>query len=133
MTWNGQNRTVTGAGLQPLSRIVGMAVYGFDGAVRPGEREARRLRRALKHRRLICLRRQPASVDGTRRLAADLCGAELGGVLAAPANLRLGDGIGFADRDLQSRLGDVRPEFAYRHRWQAGDVLIWTRRLALIG
>ena len=133
MSWNGENRTTTGAGLQPLGRIVGMAVYGLDARLPPGEREARRLRRALKHRRLLCLRRQTLTLAGARQFAAALeCGADAS-VLAAPANGEAGDSVSFVDRDLAARLGEARPEFAYRHRWQSGDVLIWTRRLALVG
>lgn len=133
MAWDGRNRTQVGAGFSPLGRTIGMAVYGLDLFTPPPPKETRRLRRALKHRRLLCFRKQRIGPDVARRFVLELGVAGVGGSLAAPANGVDGDGVSFVDRDLLARMGDAMPDFTYRHFWQEGDVLVWSRRLALHG
>ena len=131
MDWNGSNRTHVGAGYAPLGRIIGMAAYGFDIEAAIDGREARRLIRSLKHRRLVCFRRQKATLAAAKVFARQLNSVEIGGVLLAPANLDDRAEVSFVDSALHRRLGGARPEFTYRHDWRAGDVLVWTKRLAM--
>lgn len=131
MTWNGQNRTETGAALRPLGAVIGMEAYDAALAEPMPERERRRFARALRHRRLICLRRQPMSANALRTFADSLDAGEISGVLAAPANAGDRQSVAFIDQQLLGRAGALRPEFIYRHIWRPGDVLVWTKRLTL--
>lgn len=132
MHWNGQNRTETGASLRPLGTTIGMEAYGVDPALGISEREGRRLARALRHRHVLCLRRQIVSSAEMHRYLEPLNMDFPVSVLAAPANLTTNTEIAFIDQDLSTRTGGPRPEFIYRHNWRAGDMLLWTSRLALI-
>jgi len=137
MPWRGGNRTQTGAGISPLSRSIGAALWGFDARGPRPERETRRLIRTLRHRRVACIRRAGVSRAEAEELAASLSeldpNLKIGGVLLAPANLAERAEVVFVDRGLLTDVGAARPEFAYRHVWRAGDVLIWSDRLVLSG
>jgi alpha-ketoglutarate-dependent taurine dioxygenase len=131
MRWNGQNRTETGAALRPLGAVVGVEAYDAVLGHPMPERECRRFARALRHRHLICLRRQDTSASRIKAFAESLDAGEIGGVLAAPSNTSERQSIAFIDQQLLSRAQTMRPEFIYRHQWRAGDVLVWTARLKL--
>ncbi len=131
MLWNGQNRTETGASLKPLSAVIGIEAYDAALTSPMPERERRRFARALRHRHLICLRRQAHSAAILRAFTASLSDETFGGVLAAPANLSEQQRIAFIDQHLLDRARTMRPEFIYRHAWRAGDVLVWTNRLKM--
>jgi alpha-ketoglutarate-dependent taurine dioxygenase len=131
MLWNGQNRTETGASLKPLGAVIGIEAYGAVLTSPMPEREGRRFARALRHRHLICLRRQDQPAAVLKAFAESLSDETIGGVLAAPANLNQQQSIAFIDQHLLDRARTIRPEFIYRHAWRIGDVLIWTHRLKL--
>lgn len=131
MLWNGENRTATGASLRPLGAVIGVEVYDAVLTAPMAERERRRFSRALRHRHLICLRRQDQSSASLKAFAESLSDGTIGDVLAAPANLSERQTIAFIDQHLLDRARTIRPEFIYRHAWRAGDVLIWTHRLKL--
>ncbi|MBT6312269.1 MAG: hypothetical protein HOJ21_03595 [Alphaproteobacteria bacterium] len=131
MLWNGQNRTETGASLKPLGAVIGIEAYDAALTAPMPERERRRFARALRHRHLICLRRQDHSAATLKAFVQILSPETISGVLAAPANVGDQQSIAFIDQQLQDRARTMRPEFIYRHKWRAGDVLIWTNRLKM--
>jgi alpha-ketoglutarate-dependent taurine dioxygenase len=131
MPWNGQNRTETGASLKPLGAVIGIEAHDSTLPAPMPERARGRFARALRHRHLICLRRQDHSAAILKAFTASLSDETIGGALAAPANLSEQQSIAFIDQHLLDRARTMRPEFIHRHAWRAGDVLIWSNRLKM--
>ena len=150
MLWNGENRTAAEASLRPLGAVIGAEVYDAVLTAPMAERERRRFSRALRHRHLICLRRQDQASASLKAFAESLSDGTIGGALAAPANLgQFPINLDQMDRkellaikkverraapfQAHGALGDQQSiAFIDQHLLdRAGDVLIWTHRLKL--